>query len=93
MCAKRKVLQKESLLFSDEFYSDIFEEGMYFASIVRSPVSKGRIIKILTEELPEGYSFFSWEDLPLKKNITFAGPTLAVFCAPALASPGWAAAS
>lgn len=80
MCAKRKTLQKESLLFSDEFYSDIFEEGMFFASIVRSPVPKGRIIKILTEELPEGYSFFSWEDLPLKKNIKIAGTNIPVFC-------------
>lgn len=80
MCAKRKILPKNTLIFSDEFYSDIFEDDMLYASVVRSPVPKGRIIKILTEELPEGYNFYSREDLPFKKNIKISGTNIPVFC-------------
>ena len=80
MCAKRKIFPKNTLIFSDEFYSDIFEDDMLYASVVRSPVPKGRIIKILTEELPEGYNFYSREDLPFKKNIKISGTNIPVFC-------------
>ena len=80
MCAKRKIPQKNTLIFSDEFYSDIFEDDMLYASVVRSPVPKGRIIKILTEELPEGYNFYGCEDLPFKKNIKISGTNIPVFC-------------
>ena len=31
MCAKRKILPKNTLIFSDEFYSDIFEDDMLYA--------------------------------------------------------------
>ncbi|WP_296667091.1 xanthine dehydrogenase family protein molybdopterin-binding subunit [Treponema sp. UBA785] len=80
MCTKRKIPQKNTLIFSDEFYSDIFEDDMLYASVVRSPVPKGRIIKILTEELPEGYNFYGCEDLPFKKNIKISGTNIPVFC-------------
>lgn len=79
MCAKRKVPQKNSLLFSDSFYSDLYEDGMLYASIVRSPVPKGRIIDFSTIALPEGYSFFSYEDLPFKKNIRILNTNIPVF--------------
>ncbi len=80
MCAKRKIQPKNSLLFSNDFYSDLYEDDMLYASIVRSPVSKGRILNISTEELPEGYSFFDWNDLPFKKSIKILNTTIPVFC-------------
>lgn len=80
MSARQKNFKENNLLFSDEFYSDIYEDSMVYASIVRSPVPKGRITGISTEKLPEGFSFFGWEDIPGKKTVRMIDSEIPVFC-------------
>lgn len=80
MSARQMVFKENNLLFSDEFYSDIYEDNMVFASIVRSPVPKGRITGISTEKLPEGFSFFGWKDIPGKKTVRMLDTEIPVFC-------------
>lgn len=79
MCAKRKSEQKRNLLFSDEFYSDLYEEGMVHASIIRSPVAKGRIKSIPLQKLPEGYLFFGFNNIPGKKSIKILKTEIPLF--------------
>ncbi|WP_149554295.1 molybdopterin cofactor-binding domain-containing protein [Treponema pectinovorum] len=79
MCAKKKSEQKRNLLFCDEFYSDRYEENMLHASVVRSPVAKGKINAIDLENLPEGYSFFGFDDIPGKKSIKILKTEIPIF--------------
>lgn len=59
------------------YIADFKPEGMLYASMVRSTISYGKIIKIELPELPEGYESVSAEDVPgvnLLKVITSEQP-------------------
>lgn len=80
MCAKKKSELKSNLLFSDSFYSDLTKENMLYASIVRSSFSKGRIISISHNQLPDNYLFFRWDDIPGKKSVKILDTEIPLFC-------------
>lgn len=81
MCAeKTKKKNDKNLIFSNEYYSDFFTEGMIYCALVRSPVSYGTFISAETKNLPEGYKFFSSVDLPEKKSIKINGQDIPIFC-------------
>ena len=67
MCAKKS--SDKNLFFSENFYSEMRLDNMLFSAIVRSPVSKGKILSIDSSNLPEGYCFFSAKDIPGKNKI------------------------
>ncbi len=79
MCAKRKTQQNANLLFSDDFYSDLREEGMLYASILRSPVPKGKIQDLKINNLPENTYFFGWDDIPSAKHIKILETQIPLF--------------
>lgn len=80
MPVKRRTKRSEkNLSFSDRFYSDIYEDGMLYASIFRSPVPKGRIIDIHIDSLPDGYCFFDINDVPGSNSIKSMGGDIPVF--------------
>lgn len=66
---KKNAVKKDSHISQiNEFYSDISNEGMLFAALIRSP-SVGRIAKIKVPDMPDGFFFFSAKDIPGKKEI------------------------
>ena len=80
MPVKRRTKRSEkNLSFSNGFYSDIYEDGMLYASIFRSPVPKGRIIDIHIDEIPDGYCFFDINDVPASNSIKSMGGDIPVF--------------
>lgn len=79
MCARRKQKIDKNLIFSDDFYTDLEEENMLYASIVRSPVPKGRITGIEVDSLPEGYFFLNIDDVPAKNIVKTFGDELEIF--------------
>lgn len=80
MAGRRISKKAKKLVFSDEFYSDISMDGMLYASILRSPVPKGKLLNIALESLPEGYCFFGINDIPQSKTIKMPGTEIPVFC-------------
>ena len=79
MCAKAKTPKDSNLLFSDEFYSDLSEQDMLYASILRSPVPKGRITDLHTDELPPETFFFGLSDIPSNKSIKILDTEIPLF--------------
>ncbi len=77
MCASKSV--KNADFFSNEFYSDMSATFMDNALLLRSPVVINGSFAFKTDELPLGYSIFSADDIPGKKEITVNGITVPVF--------------
>lgn len=78
MCAKKS--SDKNLFFSENFYSEMRLDNMLFSAIVRSPVSKGKILSIDSSNLPEGYCFFSAKDIPGKNKIKTFTTENPIFC-------------
>ena len=68
MRAKKSLAKpKKTVIFSNDFYSDMRADGMLHALIVRSPFSSGKINSIQLENqetLPENYEIFTADDIP-----------------------------
>ena len=79
MCAKRKRNEKK-LIFSNEFFSDMEQDGMLYAALIRSPVSDATLNSISHPKLPEGYAIFSAKDIIGKKTIQTLNNEIPVFC-------------
>lgn len=74
---------KKTIIFSDDFYSDMTAENMLYAAIVRSPFPCGKINQIGFEEgtvLPEGCYLFTAEDLENQKTVVSFGTRTEIFC-------------
>lgn len=74
---------KKTIIFSDDFYSDRFDEDMLFAVIVRSPFAAGKISSIGFEDgisLPPGYYLFTADDLENQKTVVTFGTRTEIFC-------------
>jgi len=84
MRAKKSLLKpKKTVIFSNDFYSDMRADGMLYALIVRSPFSSGKINSIQLENqepLPENYEIFTASDIPNQKFITTFGTHTEIFC-------------
>ncbi len=84
MCAKRSLAKpKKTVIFSNDFYSDMRADGMLYALIVRSPFEAGKISSIQLENqepLPENYEIFTADDVPNQKFITTFGTRTEIFC-------------
>ena len=46
------------------FLEDIYPQNLLYAAVIRSPVAKGRLIKIETPELPEQFKMLTAKDIP-----------------------------
>ena len=76
----RKVKNKKTFsLEADGFYSDIAEEDMLYAVLIRSPASTGTVAKIEIPDMPEGYFLFTEKDIPGKNTIDINGYGMALF--------------
>lgn len=74
---------KKTIIFSDDFYSDMTAENMLYAMIVRSPFPCGKINQIGFEDgtvLPEGYYLFTAADLENQKTVVTFGTRTEIFC-------------
>lgn len=74
---------KKTIIFSDDFYSDNFEDDMLYAVIVRSPFPAGKISSIDPENgipLPPGYYLFTADDLENQKTVVTFGTRTEIFC-------------
>ena len=84
MRAKKSLAKpKKTVIFSNDFYSDMRADGMLHALIVRSPFSSGKINSIQLENqetLPENYEIFTADDIPGQKFITTFGTRTEIFC-------------
>lgn len=84
MRAKKSLTKpKKTVIFSNDFYSDMRADGMLHALIVRSPFSSGKINSIQLENqepLPENYAIFTADDIPNQKFITTFGTRTEIFC-------------
>lgn len=80
---KTQKAAKKTIIFSDDFYSDHFEDDMLFAVIVRSPFAAGKITSIGFESgilLPPGYFLFTADDLENQKTVVTFGTRTEIFC-------------
>ncbi|MCQ2586679.1 MAG: molybdopterin-dependent oxidoreductase [Treponema sp.] len=66
-------------LETEGFYSDYQTEDTLHAVLIRSPVSVGKIKKISITDLPDGYSFFTAEDIPGSKTIKINDTEISIF--------------
>ncbi len=66
-------------LESQGFYSDYFRDGLLYAKLIRSPASTGSVKSITVPELPEGYAFFTADDIPGKKEFTINKTQIKLF--------------
>ena len=84
MCAKKSLAKpKKTVIFSNDFYSDMRADGMLYALIVRSPFESGKISSIQLENqepFPENYEIFTAGDIPNQKFITTFGTHTEIFC-------------
>lgn len=84
MRAKKSLSKpKKTVIFSNDFYSDMRADGMLYALVVRSPFSSGKINSIKLEnqeQLPENYEIFTASDIPNQKFITTFGTRTEIFC-------------
>ena len=80
MCARKKSIIQKNIQFSDEFYSDLTLDGMIYASLVRTPISKGRIHGIDTKNLSSGCRYIDSSDIPKRKYVLINGTPITIFC-------------
>lgn len=97
--AKTKAPKKEILrsLEASGFYSDYEKENILYATLIRSPAATGKIKNVTMPDLPEGYYFFTAEDIPGNKkfelnkvearifgydNISYNGEPIAILAGP-----------
>lgn len=77
MSAKKNVNMANSL--SNEFYSDMTDEVMVNALLLRSPVVVKGKFSFKTDELPQGYSIFTADDIPGQDKLDVNGLSVPVF--------------
>lgn len=66
--------------FQKEFYSDLTMDDMYFAMIVRSPVSEGIVKSVSHPNLPDGYSLITARDVPGSNLVDTSKGKIPIFC-------------
>ena len=66
--------------FQKEFYSDLTMDDMYFAMIVRSPVSEGIVKSVSHPNLPDGYSLVTARDVPGSNLVDTSKGKIPIFC-------------
>ena len=64
----KKVDNEEKMSGMAIFTGDIRMDNALFAIPVRSTISRGRLLKIITPSLPKGYYFISAKDI-VKENV------------------------
>ncbi|MBQ9629960.1 MAG: molybdopterin-dependent oxidoreductase, partial [Treponema sp.] len=74
--SQRKNLQTQT----NHFYSDYIKKDMLYASLIRSPVKSGTIVSINVPSLPDGYFFFSANDITGKNTINIKETEIDIFC-------------
>ena len=79
MCAKKKTITP-IINFSNNFYSDIIMEDMLYASVVRSPYPKGKILHIETSSIPKDCLFIDYSTVPKRNSISILATELPLFC-------------
>ena len=66
--------------FQKEFYSDLTMDNMYFAMVVRSPVSEGIVKSVSHPNLPDGYSLVTARDVPGTNLVDTSKGKIPIFC-------------
>lgn len=61
------------------FYSDYHKEGCLYAALIRSPIQNGRLKSVSIPDLPEGYFYYTSEDIPGKKNMEYNKSVTKIF--------------
>jgi len=79
VCAN-KVQQNQVLYFSPNFYSDMSDDGMLYAVLLRSPYAKAHNFSFDIPDLPEGYSIYRAKDIPGKNEVVIHDVKCEVFC-------------
>jgi len=77
------------------FLEDIYPPNFLYAVTIRSPIAKGKLIKINVPELPEGYTLITAKDIPGKnllegekipilaeENLNYIGEPVAILLGP-----------
>lgn len=78
---KKKKLNNEKFfsLEARDFYSDYTDDGLLYASLIRSPAGTGSVSKISIPDLPEDYFIFTAKDIPGQNKVNVNGETFQVF--------------
>lgn len=58
-------------LEAEGFYSDFDKSGCLYAALIRSPTQNGKLKSISIPDLPEGYFYYTSEDIPGNKDMEF----------------------
>lgn len=79
--AARKSSEKKLIRSLDAtgFYSDFEKENTLYAALIRSPAPAGKVKSITVSDLPEGYSFFTADDIPAKKFLKINKTNIKIF--------------
>ena len=79
--AGRKSSEKKLIrsLDASGFYSDFEKENTLFATLIRSPAPAGKVKSITVSDLPDGYSFFTADDIPAKKQLKINKTNIKIF--------------
>lgn len=79
--AKKKIVENKQLrsLEASGFYSDFEKPDILYAKLIRSPTFTGIINSITVPDLPEGYTLFTADDIPGKKNIEINKTEVKIF--------------
>ncbi|MDY4985533.1 MAG: xanthine dehydrogenase family protein [Treponema sp.] len=67
--ATKKTEEKKTIISLEAkgFYSDSTRPNLLYAALVRSPASSGKIKSVTISKLPEGYYFYTANDIPARK--------------------------
>ena len=79
MPAKKSEKKLIRSLEANGFYSDCEKSGYLHAALIRSPAKTGKVKNVTIEDLPEGYFFFTAENIPGEKNITYNNTSSKIF--------------
>lgn len=79
MPAKKSEKNLIRSLEANGFYSDYEKSGYLHAALIRSPAKTGKVKSVTIEDLPEGYFFFTAEDIPAEKNISYNNTISKIF--------------
>lgn len=97
--AKKKTANVNNIrsLEATGFYSDFEKNGILYATLIRSPAATGKVKSVTIPDLPEGYFFYTADNIPGKKffdlnkcetrifgydNIFYNGEPLAILAGP-----------
>lgn len=76
---KKNVSTEIRSLDTNGFYSDFSYNETYYAAIIRSPTSTGKVKSIYIEDLPENYYFYTAKDIPGLKSFIINEMEIKIF--------------